>query len=104
LDQTRLPAGRKDRARAEAAFKRGKNRLGSISKQGDRYLRSLGHSPHPLCRTNSDRRIRSEGVGWCGSPEPDWACSQAERGTRIGRHPFSRVWPSLLARADEVIE
>jgi transposase len=31
----------RDRAGAEAALKRGKDRLGSISKQGDRYLRSL---------------------------------------------------------------
>ena len=30
-----------DRARAEAASSGGKDRLGSISKQGDRYLRSL---------------------------------------------------------------
>jgi hypothetical protein len=30
-----------DRYRAEAALERGKNRLGNISKQGDRYLRGL---------------------------------------------------------------
>jgi hypothetical protein len=30
-----------DRAGAEAALERGKDKLGSISKQGDRYLRSL---------------------------------------------------------------
>jgi transposase len=30
-----------DWARAEAALERGRDKLGSISKQGDRYLRSL---------------------------------------------------------------
>jgi hypothetical protein len=30
-----------DRAGAEAALERGKDKLGSISKQGDRYLRGL---------------------------------------------------------------
>jgi hypothetical protein len=41
----RLPVGSQllglDRAGAQAALERGKDRLGSISKRGDRYLRSL---------------------------------------------------------------